>query len=152
VPDFNRVQKLADQAVTGSNDRWFLFVKGLAQYRAGRHAEAVKWIGRMGPDARGDQIDASGFAVRAMAQHRLGQNEKARAALHSGQVIVAGKMPDSGDDRPFDGMWQDWLHSQILLREAEALVNAKPDVDYKSESKRRAPTSAAVNLQPARKP
>jgi tetratricopeptide (TPR) repeat protein len=152
VPDFNRVEKLADQAVTGSNDRWFLFVKGLAEYRAGRQAEAVKWIERMGPDARGDQIDASGFAVRAMAQHRLGQNEQARAALHSGQVIVAGKMPDPSDGQPFDGPWQDWLHSQILLREAEALVNAKPDVDYKSESKRRAPTSAAVNLQPARKP
>jgi hypothetical protein len=82
----------------------------------------------------------------------LGHEEKARTALHSGQVIVAEKMPDPAAGRPFEGMWQDWLHSQILLREAETLLNAKPDADRKSESKRRAPTSAAVNSQPARKP
>jgi tetratricopeptide (TPR) repeat protein len=97
VPDLDRVQKLADSVVTGTekqgNYRWFTFVKGLAEYRAGRFAESVKWLERLGPDARGDQIDASGFAVRAMAQHRLGQKEKARTALHSGQVIVAEKMP-----------------------------------------------------------
>ncbi len=129
VPDFNRVQKLADRVVTGTEKqgdyRWFTFAKGLAEYRAGRPAQAVKWLERLGPDARGDQIDASGFAVLAMAQHRLGQEEKARTALHSGQVIVAEKMPDPAAGRPFEGMWQDWLHSQILLREAEALFGKK---------------------------
>ena len=42
---------------------------------------------------------------------------------HSGQVIVAKKMPDPAAGRPFDGMWQDWLHCQILLREAESLLS-----------------------------
>jgi hypothetical protein len=125
VPDLNRVQKLADLAVTGTKDRWFLFVKGLAEYRAGQHAEAVKWLERLGPDAHGAQIDASGFAVLARAQHRLGQKKQARAALHSGQAIVAEKMPDPAAGRPFEGMWQDWLHCQILLREAEALFGKK---------------------------
>ena len=125
VPDLNRVQKLADQVVTGTNDRWFLFVKGLAEYRAGRLAEAVTWLNRFGPDAKGTHVDASAFAVRAMAQHRLGQKEQARTALHSGQVIVAEKMPDPAAGRPFEGMWQDWLHCQILLREAEALFGKK---------------------------
>jgi tetratricopeptide (TPR) repeat protein len=126
VPDFNRVQKLADRVVTGTetrgNYRWFVFVKGLAEYRAGRHAEAVKWLERFGPSADGAQIDASAFAVLAMAQHRLGHQEKGRAALHSAQVLVTQKMPDPSVGRPFDGMWADWLHSQILLREAEALL------------------------------
>jgi hypothetical protein len=129
VPDLDRVQKLADWVVTGTEKRdeyhWFVFVKGLAEYRAGRHAEAVKWLERFAPSADGAQIDASAFAVLAMAQHRLGQEEKARTALHHGQVIVAEKMPDPAAGRPFEGMWQDWLHCQILLREAEALVGKK---------------------------
>ncbi len=76
----------------------------------------------LGPDAHAAHLDASAFAVLAMAQHRLGQQEKARAALRSGHAIVGEKMPDPAAGRPFDGMWQDWLHSQILLREAEALL------------------------------
>jgi tetratricopeptide (TPR) repeat protein len=126
VPDFNGVQKLADWVVTGTekNDgsRWFVFDKGLAEYRAGRPAEAVKWLERLGPDTHAAHLDASAFAVLAMAEHRLGQQEKARAALHSGQAMVAEKLPDPAAGRPFDAMWQDWLHSQILLREAEALL------------------------------
>jgi len=129
VPDLDRVHKLADWVVTGTEKRdeyhWFLFVKGLAEYRAGRHAEAVKWLERFAPGADGAQIDASAFAVLAMAQHRLGQEVKARAALHHGQVIVAEKMPDPAAGRPFEGMWQDWLHCQILLREAETLFGKK---------------------------
>jgi hypothetical protein len=129
LPDLNRVQKLADRVVTGTDERdeyhWFLFVKGLAEYRAGRHAEAVKWLERFAPGVDGAQIDASIFAVLAMAQHRLGHEEKARTALPNRQVIVAVKMPDPAAGRPFEGMWQDWLHCQILLREAEALVGKK---------------------------
>ena len=41
---------------------------------------------------------------------------------HSAQTIFAEKMPDPAAGRPFDGYWQDWLHCQILLREAEALL------------------------------
>jgi serine/threonine protein kinase/tetratricopeptide (TPR) repeat protein len=131
VPDLDRVQKLADRTVTGTENRWFLFVKGLAEYRAGQYAEAVKWLDRFGPDAHGTHIDATAFAVLAMAQQRLGQKEKARTALHSGQAIVAEKMPNPAAVGPFQGMWQDWLHSQILLREAEALL--KPQQQKKDK-------------------
>jgi hypothetical protein len=75
--------------------------------------------------------------VLAMAHHRLGQKEQARAALHSGQVIFTEKMPDPAAGRPFDRMWPDWLHCQILLREAEALLTNKSDVgDHTSANKR----------------
>jgi serine/threonine protein kinase len=141
VPDFDRVQKLADRAVTGTEKhgsyRWFVFVKGLAEYRAGRHAEAVNWLNRFDPHADGAHIDASAFAVLAMARHRLGQKEQAHAALHSAQVIFAEKMPDPGAGRPFDGAWHDWLHCQILLREAEALLTNKSAVgEHASANKR----------------
>ncbi|HEV8071946.1 MAG TPA: tetratricopeptide repeat protein, partial [Planctomycetaceae bacterium] len=143
VLDIDRVQKLAIRAATGTEKhgsyRWFVFVKGLAEYRAGRPAEAVNWLNRFEPHADGAHIDATAFAVLAMAQHRLGQKEKARAALHSAQAIFAEKMPDPGAGRPFDGMWADWLHCQILLREAEALLTNKSDVgDLKSANKQNA--------------
>jgi tetratricopeptide (TPR) repeat protein len=129
VPDFDRVQKLADRIVTGTEKhaayRAFVFVKGLAEYRAGRQAEAVKWIERFGPHADGAQEDVSAFAALAMAQHRLGQKEKAGAALKSAQAIFAEKMPDPAAGRPFDVFWQNWLQCQILLREAEALLGKK---------------------------
>ena len=131
VPDFDRVQKLAHRAVTGTEKhgsyRWFVFVKGLAEYRAGRHAEAVNWLNRFGPNADGAHIDATAFAVLAMAQHRLGQKEKTGAALHSAHVIFAKKMPDPRAGRPFGGDWHEWLHCQILLREAEALLGKQQD-------------------------
>jgi tetratricopeptide (TPR) repeat protein len=138
VPDIDRVQKLADRAVTGTEKhgsyRWFVFVKGLAEYRAGRRAEAVKWLNRFEPHADGAHIDVSAFAVLAMAQHRLGQKEKAYAALHSAQVIFAEKMPDPVAGRPFGDGWHDWLHCQLLLREAEALLSQKTDAgNHKSE-------------------
>jgi eukaryotic-like serine/threonine-protein kinase len=129
VPDFDRVQKLADRAVAGTEKhpyyRWFLLLKGLAEYRAGRHAEAVKWLNRFAPKSDGAPVDATAFAVLAMAQHRLNQGEQARAALKSAQSMFA-KMPDPGAGRPFDRSWIDWLHSQILLREAEGQL--KPEV------------------------
>jgi hypothetical protein len=138
VPDFDRVQKLADRAVTGTEKhgsyRWFVFAKGLAEYRTGRPAEAVKWLQRFGPNADGAHIDATAFAVLAMAQHRLDQKEKARAALHSAQVIFAAKMPDPSAGRPFDGGWHEWLHCEILLRQAEALLSKETDAgNQKSE-------------------
>jgi hypothetical protein len=140
VPDFDRVRKLADRAVTGTEKhgsyRWFVFAKGLAEYRAGRPAEAVKWLKRFEPHADGANIDASAFAVLAMAQQRMGQKEQARAALHSAQAIFAAKMPDPSAGRPF-GDWLNWLHSQILLREAEGLLTDKSDVgDHTSANKR----------------
>ncbi len=165
VPDFDRVQKLADRIVKGTEKdaayRAFVLVKGLAEYRAGRQAEALKWLERFGPHADGSQ-DVVAFAVRAMAQHRLGQKEQAGAALKSAQAIFAEKMPDPAAGRPFDVLWQNWLQCQILLREAESLVNAKSAVDHKLEAKPNRPSNAAtaeppktkqtLKSQPAQKP
>jgi hypothetical protein len=56
-----------------------------------------------------------------MAQHRLGNADKARAALASAKAIVSRKMPDPANGRPFTA-WHEWLHADIVLREAEARV------------------------------
>jgi tetratricopeptide (TPR) repeat protein len=124
--DFDRVQKLAQRAVAGTEKdrfyRYVVLVKGLADYRAGRHADAVKWLQRFAPNPGGVHWDATAFAVLAMAQHGLGRAEEAQASLAKAKAILA-KMPDPAKGQPFEaGNWHDWLHAQTLCREADALL------------------------------
>jgi serine/threonine protein kinase/tetratricopeptide (TPR) repeat protein len=121
--DYDRVQKLAGWAVTGTEKdasyRSCALTKGLAEYRAGRHKEAVEWLRRYSPKAAGHYPDATAFAVLALAQHRLGRTEDAQAALSRAQSSLAAKMPD-----PRKG-YAAGLYSQILCREAKALLEKK---------------------------
>jgi serine/threonine protein kinase/Flp pilus assembly protein TadD len=120
--DSERVQKLAARAVTGTERHgfygYFVMAKGLADYRAGRHADAVKGMERFPANAKGGHWDAIKFAVLAMAYQRLGRIEEAEAALAKAKAIVA-KMPNPFQGRPFGGDWNDWIHAQVLCREAE---------------------------------
>jgi tetratricopeptide (TPR) repeat protein len=127
VADRNRILKLADRAVTGGiNDRWFLLCKALAEYRAGRHAEAVQWLERFAPKvANGWPSEVSAFAVLALAQHGQGRREDALAALDQAERVVAANSPHPAGGRPFGDDWRDWLHCQALLGEAEKEI--KPD-------------------------
>ena len=102
VADFKPVEKLADRIVTGTEKhpsyRFFVLVKAIVEYRAGRHEEAVRWAERFAPVAGGNEFDAFVFATLSMAQHRLGNADKARAALAS-----AGDDRDEQDARPGQG-------------------------------------------------
>jgi hypothetical protein len=118
VPDFSRVERLATRAVTGTKAhpyyRLFMLAKGLTEYRAGQYEQAVVWLEQFKPGANGVHWDASAFAGLAMAHHRLGHSDQASASLRSARAIVANKPVDA-----MSGPWLDWLHSEILLREAE---------------------------------
>ena len=102
VADFGRVEKLAQRAVTGTEKhasyRFFAWAKGLAEYRAGRPAEAVKWLERFAPNASGTSHDAAVFAALAMAQHRLGRAEEAKEYLAGARRYSGGE-----DARPRQG-------------------------------------------------
>jgi serine/threonine protein kinase/uncharacterized protein HemY len=120
VPDFQRVVALADLAVKKQpNDRWILLTRGLVAYRADRPGDAIAWLKRVAPRADGDSLDATAFAVLALAQHRLCQADDARAALTKALAILTRKMPRSDKGQSFDGDWHNWLRSKILCREAE---------------------------------
>jgi hypothetical protein len=102
--------------------RWFVLASGLAAYRAGLYAEAVTRIEQFAPITDGRHADATGFAVLAMAQHQLRQSEAAGAALASARQILSVKMPNPTEGRPFGDDFHDWLHSCVLVREAEGLI------------------------------
>lgn len=122
VPDFSRVERLAQRGVTGTeNHPWrrnFVLTKALTDYRSGHFEEAVGWFEQFAPNAGGEHFDATAFAGLALAHHQLGRREQSQESLAAARNIIANK--------PLDAMsgafWFDWLHSEILFREAEALM------------------------------
>jgi hypothetical protein len=89
----------------------FLRTLGVARYRVGQYREAVATL------AHADELNAvrfqdslpSNLAFLALAQHRLGQTETARATLS--RLRAAMKKPQ----------WAKNQQAQDLLREAEVL-------------------------------
>jgi hypothetical protein len=65
--------------------------------------------------------DAQGYAVLAMAQHQLGEENQARVALAKGIDTIDTKLPklDSSDIGP---SWNDWIIARVLIREAKGLI------------------------------
>jgi serine/threonine protein kinase/tetratricopeptide (TPR) repeat protein len=122
VPDFTRVERLAEKCVTLDLEshyfRHFILAKGLTEFRAGHHEQAVKWLERFDPQASGMHWDATAFAALAMAHHRLGHAEQARAFLESARAIIAKKPSDAMNG----AYWFDWLHCEILCREAQQVL------------------------------
>jgi serine/threonine protein kinase/tetratricopeptide (TPR) repeat protein len=123
VRDLSRAQKLAERSVTGTQRhayyRQFILAKGLTDYRGGRPEQAVEWLKRFAPEAVGTDYDATAFAVLAMAQHRLGDAGQARTSLAFARAIIAEKSDDW-----LRGEFWNWMHAEILLREAEELMGA----------------------------
>lgn len=123
--------QLAEHAVemaTGSVTPWALNARALASYRSGNFAGALASadasLAAFGPGALRDfQVPA--HCVRAMALVGLGQLGEARAAL--GAVSALGLPADSTTTEHDPGQgWIDPLISEILYREAEALINHDP--------------------------
>jgi tetratricopeptide (TPR) repeat protein len=124
VSDFEPVVNVVDVAVKkNASDPWILLAKGLVEYRAGRPTRAIESLERVSPKADESPLNASACAVLALAQHHLGRVEEARAALASAKGIMARKMPDPGKGKYFGGDWHDWLRAQILVHEAEKLLD-----------------------------
>jgi tetratricopeptide (TPR) repeat protein len=130
--DSEPAAQLADQALTLGKNSYRLhdleMIKGLAEYRMGQFEKAIDWVGKsigqptmvMGP-----RPDAAAYLVMAMAQHRLGRPEEARASLAKGADIVNTKLLKR-ENATLDENWIDWIIADILLREARALIGSSP--------------------------
>jgi eukaryotic-like serine/threonine-protein kinase len=139
------LSKLITTAVAEHPDWPYIqFVKGLAEYRQGRAQSAVDWLRKVVAQKGEKYRDVQAHMVLAMAQHRLGQSELARATFANGLAIAQEKFPrgratvgaDShvNEERfwnrvdaqagkaTLDANWHDWIVSQALMREASALI------------------------------
>jgi serine/threonine-protein kinase len=90
--------------------RYYLFAKGLAEYRQGRLASAISVM-----DGEASEVMGPGPGlIRAMAQHRQGQTQQARRTL-ARAIVAFDWSPTQADYRD---VWL--LHA--LRREAEELI------------------------------
>ena len=84
---------------------------GVAQYRTGRHAQAVATLARADGLNKGTPAD---LAFLAMAHRRLGQMEQARALL----ALIRETLRQP--------RWETDEEARSFLREAEDLIQADP--------------------------
>jgi hypothetical protein len=139
---------LANQAVTLGKDSqlvyYFQLVKGLAEYRAAHFASAVDWVDKsigqpatVGGTSPDWNRDVAACSVLAMAQYKLKRSDEARAALAKCVDIVNTKLPKL-ENGALGENWIDWLVAQILLREAQTLIEGQTNTatEKKSEIRR----------------
>ena len=116
VPDFSHVERMADRCITGTEGHaargFFMIAKGLTDCRVGRYADAIRWL----EPTVGGQWDVIPLSGLAMAHHRLGHADDARAALASARVLLEKQPPAARR------LSKEWTQSEILFREAETLL------------------------------
>jgi tetratricopeptide (TPR) repeat protein len=110
---------------------WFIACCALISYREGEHQKAVEWVRKI--DGRTGRAETLALVVRALAEHQLGESEKARATLTQAESNIPVKLRTLGTG-DYHGLLpvsssivhHDWLIPEILRREAESLLNAQP--------------------------
>jgi serine/threonine protein kinase/Flp pilus assembly protein TadD len=119
---------------------WYLYVLGIAHYRAGRYEEAVRWLRESLTGDPGWAARGINYPLLAMAHHRQGQAAEARQALdEAGRAIdqwTRERYHSGGDwvthlgaEAVWPIPWWDWLECQLYYREAKVLIDGAPPVD-----------------------
>jgi WD40 repeat protein/serine/threonine protein kinase/tetratricopeptide (TPR) repeat protein len=130
VGDLAPVLELAGRAATGTEQHadysWFLLCRGMADYRAGRFADAIDRLDRcVALGGKAPYRDVLAHLLLAMAHQKQGRADEARKALERARALIDQGLPKP-DREGLGSDWHDWLHCRILQREAEALVGGKP--------------------------
>jgi tetratricopeptide (TPR) repeat protein len=127
----DRTCQLADRAVLlgkEHSDRiWFLFCKGLADYRRGSFPAAIERLDALlAQTAPIPQLTLSCHLVLAMAQHRQGDEKAAREHLERAVKLLDQYLPDLPFfPKRWNGYNHDRLIAWLLHREAQALIEGK---------------------------
>jgi serine/threonine protein kinase len=121
-----RLAKMADIAVAAgpNNPSWayYMFVKGLAEYRQGHFAGALEWLPKVAAQEGVPARTAQACATMAMAEYQSGQTNAARTALTQGLKIAETELTKPGR---LD--WNDTIIAQSLLHEAQGLIMGSPN-------------------------
>ena len=124
--DAKQLARLAEIAVSGDKNmplfEWYLFAKGLHDYRTGKYADALatcRESRRRAPESKFDPhtLETLNLTIEAMALHRSGDDAGAIRALAEAKSNVEVYL------LPIGGGWtHDGLSAHILYREAEGLI------------------------------
>jgi len=120
------VAKAAETAVTLGKDfeffPWLALCKSMAEYRQEQFAGATNWAQKcLAAAGQIPERDAAAHLVMAMAQMKLKQADVARGTFAKGAKIVEQKLPKL-DNRDLGSQWVDVIIANLLLREAQALI------------------------------
>jgi serine/threonine protein kinase/Flp pilus assembly protein TadD len=126
LPDMERLLPLT--RVSDALWHWGAEVRGAALYRAGRDDECVRSFETA---ARTYRPRAWDWCFLAMARHRLGHADEARHCLSEARRWIDAANQHTEDDptgtQPVWGGWHEPVVFPLLLREAEELMNDKPE-------------------------
>lgn len=105
---------------------WRSVAMALFAYRKDNYRDAADWSRRcLAYPGSNAPRTATVLSILAMASHRLGQTEEARAELLAAQETVERYFkgrPDRGN--PVQGFWFDWIFARVLVREATAQIDS----------------------------
>jgi serine/threonine protein kinase/Flp pilus assembly protein TadD len=120
---------------------WYLYVLGMAHYRAGQPEQAVRQLREFLVAESQGRFKPIAYPLLAMAHHRLGQTAEARQALEEAaraierwtqDIYQKGSVawaPHLGTTGYWPISWWDWLECQLFYREANALIDGVPPTD-----------------------
>ncbi|MFI5378746.1 MAG: hypothetical protein ACHRHE_05590, partial [Tepidisphaerales bacterium] len=128
--------ELADRSMNADMHGWNLLTKGIADYRRGNYAAAVRFLQQCRENLRPPRASvsleyyqvataatASAEFVSAMACHRLKQPGEASAAMARGMALM-DDLPRAGVD-DLTNPFQELLICHVFRREAEQLAAGK---------------------------
>ena len=128
VADLSLPLRLIERSVTGTEKHWayswFLMSKGMAEYRAGRFAQAVDWLRKGEAGQREPVPRAEARLFLAMAYQKLGRGDEARRTLDEAVQIMDTQLPKEADGN-IGEILLDWVFCQVVRREAEAVIAGK---------------------------
>jgi serine/threonine protein kinase len=118
----------ADRGGDDFTAAWRSVALGLLEYRRGNYARAAEWSRRcLAYSGTNPPRTATAQIILALASHRLGRVDDARAGLAAGRELIEHKFRSRLDlGSPVHGFWFDWLFARILLRECAALLDVPP--------------------------
>ena len=129
VVEPEQVIRWAESALRDGSLPWYLNVLGAADYRAGQFDRAIKRL-----EESNRAYVAGGYAtdpdlanglMLAMAQMRLGHTQAARDTIRKFQQALE-RVEGAKTDGAVSLSTTDWLPTQVLRREAEALILYDP--------------------------
>jgi tetratricopeptide (TPR) repeat protein len=128
--DAKRVVSIAERGLKIAMERrhvllpCFQTTKGLAEYRLGNYSAALQLAEQaLAPDQDAYYIVVPGYQLKAMALARLGRLNESKQALDKARL--AHEQAPKPIERAL-AFWNDWYMADIMFREADALLMAKP--------------------------
>ena len=112
-----QVVKWAEQAVSADRTPWALHVLGAASCRAGQYDRAVELLEESTARKWSAAGEAQNTLMLAISHSQQGNSEAAANCLDRARTLMA---TEDGPPPP------DWLEYHVLVREVEALIEARP--------------------------